>query len=148
MAHQLLREAWNLRHQNPRGSLIIGVAAAEVGTKALIVDLVPVVRAFVDDLPAPPLVKLVKHSLRELPIRADVAPDLRCPKSLLRILDAAVQDRNAVVHRGVLPSLPLYKTLQSIREYLYLLDFYSGEQWAAAHLTEETRVALGRPADS
>jgi hypothetical protein len=41
VAHELWREAWNLRHPNLRSSLVIGVAAAEVGLKQLIATLVP-----------------------------------------------------------------------------------------------------------
>ncbi len=34
VAHELWREAWNLRHANPRSSMVIGVAAAEVGSSS------------------------------------------------------------------------------------------------------------------
>lgn len=34
LAHQLLREAWDLRYSNPRSSVVIGVSAAEVGLAA------------------------------------------------------------------------------------------------------------------
>ncbi len=143
IGHQLLREAWNLRHANPRGSLIIGVAAAEVGIKQLIASLVPAARSLVEDLPAPPLPKVLKHTLPELPIRADVAPERRCPKALHKLLDEAVQDRNAVVHRGTEPTVHLHATLEGIREFLYLLDFYDGRPWAVDRLSETSLSALG-----
>lgn len=145
IAHQLLREAWNLRFANPRSSLVIGVAAAEVGMKQLVASLVPAARSLVEDLPAPPLPRMIKHSLPELPIRAAIEPERRCPKHLHRGLDSAVQERNAVVHRGAEPSIPLRKTLGAVREFLYLLDLYMGHAWAAEQLSVTTRMSLGLP---
>lgn len=51
VAHELWREAWNLRHANPRSSLVIGVAAAEVGLKQLIAALVPDAASLVENIP-------------------------------------------------------------------------------------------------
>jgi hypothetical protein len=36
LAHQLFNDAWNLRQTNPRASLVVAVAAAEVGLKKVI----------------------------------------------------------------------------------------------------------------
>jgi len=142
LAHQLLREAWNLRHGNPRASLVIGVAAAEVGMKQLIAALVPDARWLVEELPSPPLSTMVKDYLKELPIRADVPPARRSPKHLRRLLHDAVEARNQVVHRGTTPAVSLRETLTGIREFLYLLDFYCGHSWAIERLSVETRAAL------
>lgn len=142
LPHQLLREAWNLHYRNPRGSLVIGVAAAEVGLKQLIAILVPYSRWLVEELPLPPLVSMMKNYLPELPIRAQVERNRRCPKHLRTALDAAVTERNAVVHRGIDPSVNLRQTLIAVREFLYLLDLYAGQAWAASHLSEETIAAL------
>lgn len=143
LAHQLLREAWNLRHGNPRAALVVGVAAAEVGMKRLIAELVPEARWLVEEVPSPPLVHMARHYLKELPIRVEVASSERTPKHLRTILHAAVEARNTVVHRGAAPELPLRDTLAGIREFLYLLDFYAGEAWAADRLSPRTRAALG-----
>ncbi|HVM13030.1 MAG TPA: hypothetical protein VM287_01705 [Egibacteraceae bacterium] len=146
IAHQLLREAWNLRFANPRSSLVIGVAAAEVGMKQLVANLVPDARSLVEDLPAPPLARMMKHSLPELPIRAAIEPERRCPKHLHKALDLAVQERNAVVHRGAEPAISLRETLVAVREFLYLLDLYEGNIWATEQLSATTRASLGMTA--
>lgn len=143
LAHQLLREAWNLRHGNPRASLVIAVAAAEVGIKQLIAALVPDARWLVEELPSPPLVAMMKDYLKELPIRADVAPARRSPKHLRKLLHGAVEARNQVVHRGATPAVSLRETLAGVREFLYLLDFYGGQPWAVSRLSPETRSELG-----
>lgn len=143
LAHQLLREAWNLRLTNPRSSLVIGVSAAEVGMKYLIAALVPQVQGLVEELPSPPLDKMMAHVLPDLPIKADVDPKRRSPKHLRVKMKAAVEARNRVVHRGATPDVFLRDTLGSIREFLYLLDYYNGHVWALTKLSNETIAALG-----
>lgn len=143
LGHQLLREAWNLHNRNPRSSLVIGITAAEVGLKQLIAELVPAVRSLVADLPSPPLAKMMKHTLPDLPIRADVPRDRRCPRDLRSRLDQAVQERNLVVHQGAQPTRSLRETLGAVREFLYLLDFYAGHPWAVEQLSDATLAPLG-----
>jgi hypothetical protein len=50
-----------------------------------------------------------------------------------------------VVHLGAMPRGDLRETLLAIREFLYMLDMYSGHLWAEALLTEKTRSALVGP---
>jgi hypothetical protein len=142
VAHELWREAWNLRHSNPRSSLVIGVAAAEVGLKQLIGALVPHAQSLVENIPSPPLDTMIRKVLPDLPIRADVEPGRRAPRHLRTAIIAAVEDRNRIVHLGAMPRGDLREGLLAIREFLYLLDMYSGHPWAAALLTEKARAAL------
>lgn len=109
----------------------------------LIVDLAPVTRWLREELPSPPLVRMMTHYLPQLEIRAAVPKDNRCPKQFRKRLQAAVEARNRVVHRGKQPELSLYTALRSVREFLYLLDYYGGHEWAVAYLSEETRRELG-----
>lgn len=145
IAHELWREAWNLRHPNPRSSLVIGVAAAEVGLKQLIATLVPHAKSLVENVPSPPLDTIIRKVLPGLPIRADVAPNRCAPRHLRTAIAAAVEERNRVVHLGAIPRSDLRETLLAIREFLYMLDMYSGHPWAEALLTEKTRSALVGP---
>jgi len=143
LGHQLWREAWNLHYSNRRSSLVIGVTAAEVGMKQLIATLVPTARWLVEELPSPPLVKMMKHYVPDLPVRVEVDRDRRCPKHLLTKLQAAVEERNDVVHRGATPGIYLRETLLAVRELLYLLDFYAGNLWAVSYFSPEMIAALG-----
>jgi hypothetical protein len=145
VAHELWREAWNLRHPNPRSSLVIGVAAAEVGIKQLIAALVPQASSLVENIPSPPLDTMIRKVLPDLPIRADVEPGRRAPRHLRTAIVAAVEDRNRVVHLGAMPRADLRVTLLAIREFLYMLDMYAGHSWAEALLAEKTRSALVGP---
>ncbi|MDI7278258.1 MAG: hypothetical protein QME94_19950, partial [Anaerolineae bacterium] len=63
LAHELLREAWSQRRDNPRSALVIAVAAAETGVKEFIANLVPQARWLATELPSPPLRKILKDYL-------------------------------------------------------------------------------------
>ena len=145
VAHELWREAWNLRHRNSRSSLVIGVAAAEVGLKQLIAALVPHAKSLVENIPSPPLDTMIRKVLPDLPIKADIEPARRAPRHLRTAIIAAVEDRNRIVHLGAMPRCDLREALLAIREFLYLLDMYSGHAWAATLLTEKTQSALAGP---
>jgi hypothetical protein len=145
VAHELWREAWNLRHSNPRSSLVIVVAAAEVGLKQLVAATVPGAKPLVENIPSPSLDVMMRKILPGLPIKADVEPSRRAPRHLRTAVIAAVEDRNRVVHLGAMPRGDLRGTLIAIRELLYMLDMYSGHSWAEALLTEKTRSALTGP---
>jgi hypothetical protein len=145
VAHELWREAWNLRLSSPRSSLVVGVAAAEVGLKQLIATLVPDAKSLVENVPSPPLDVMIRKVLPTIPIRAAVEPTLRTPRHLRTVIAAAVEDRNRVVHRGAMPGGDLRAILLVIREFLYLLDIYAGQAWAETLLTETTRTALMTP---
>jgi hypothetical protein len=111
--------------------------------KQLIATLVPTARWLVEELPSPPLVKMMKHYVPDLPVRVEVDRDRRCPKHLLTKLQAAVEERNDVVHRGATPGIYLRETLLAVRELLYLLDFYAGNLWAVSYFSPEMIAALG-----
>jgi hypothetical protein len=143
LAHQLLREAWNLHWTSHRSSLVIGMTAAEVGVKQHIARLLPDTQFLLEEMPTPPLDKLIARILPTLPIRVDVAADRRYPPHLRRVIKEAIEDRNRVTHRGSTPSLYLRMVLESIREFLYLLDFYEGHAWAKTHLSARTLSDIG-----
>jgi hypothetical protein len=63
LGHELHREALSHRDQNPRSSLIIAMAAAEIGFKELVGDLVPAARWMIDNAPSPPLVRMLAEYL-------------------------------------------------------------------------------------
>lgn len=142
LCHELWREAWNLQYSRPRSSLVLGVAAAEVGLKQLVAALVPHAESLVEHVPSPPLDVMIRKIMPDLPIRSGIDPSRLCPTSLRKQLVAAVEARNMVVHRGATPTVNLWTALHSVREFLYLLDLHAGHDWAESHLSEGTRAAL------
>lgn len=142
LAHELWREAWNLQYSRPRSSLVLGVAAAEVGFKHLVALLVPHAESLVEHVPSPPLDVMIRKVLPDLPVRSAISPLLLCPRRIRHQLVEAVEARNKVVHRGATPTLSLWTTLQAVREFLYLLDLHAGHAWSESFLADDTRAAL------
>jgi hypothetical protein len=142
LAHELWRESWNLRYASPRSSLVVGVAAAEVGIKQLIAVLVPGAEALVEHLPSPPLPTLIHRVLPSLPVKSGVESNRRCPRDIAKQIARAIEVRNLVIHRGAPVDIDLRSTLLDIRDFLYLLDHHGGHRWAVELLADRTRAAI------
>lgn len=65
------------------------------------------------------------------------------PKDLLKRLDRAVERRNEIVHRGATPPsvAEVEATLADVNDFLYMLDWFGGNEWAFDHLRSETQSA-------
>ncbi len=129
LGHELLREADVNRELNPRSSLILAVAAAEVGFKqfasAMLADT-----AWLLELPSPPLTEmLAKFPWGALKLRIyGKVPAV--PDAIIDELKKAVTLRNKIVHSGsaTLSSDSLDGILDNINDFLYFLDLVRGGQ--------------------
>ena len=143
--HELFREAWEQRHQNPRSALIIGIAATEVGFKQLVSTLVPETLWLIENVPSPPLTKMLREYLPNLPvkckIRGTVSP---LPDILLKVLEDGVNLRNRAAHIGQMTFTyeKLDEILLAVRDLLWILDYYSGMNWALNEVRPEIRRIL------
>jgi hypothetical protein len=149
LGHELWREAWGQVGTNPRSALILGIAAAEVGFKRFAADLVPDAAWLLSELPSPPLVKMLSEYLPALPVKHRVANRvLRPPKSMRNRLDDGVRLRNDIVHgrRDTATGVEVLPILESVRDLLYLLDYYSGQLWALDRVSTEIRDELNQDA--
>lgn len=147
LAHELFLEAWELRSTNPRSSLIIGMAAAEVGIKQTIAALVPNTEWLVENVPSPPLTKLVKDYLVSLPTKLKIANGVVPPPSSIRgALHKGVELRNKTAHIGQAapPKDDLESILLAVRDLLYLLDYYCGFKWSLSNVRPETLEEIKR----
>jgi hypothetical protein len=144
LGRQLFREAWNQRTSRPMSSLVIGVAAAEVGFKKLLGSLVPPAQWLVDELQTPPLGKMLRKFLPTLPVKLMLTGKSICPpNTLLNQLDDAVTHRNKLVHAGQLPpgAKELEKMLRAVNDLLWICDLYAGHGWALNYISDETLTA-------
>jgi hypothetical protein len=145
LAHALFQEAWSQRKDNPKSSLVIGVAAAETGMKQLISKLVPSSGWLVQNTQSPPLVKMLEEYFPSLPTQLRIAdvPPPPLPKSLISIIKKAVLLRNEIVHGHEvhLVSKSLREILNIIHDLLYIFDCYSGHLWAMKCISVETLKA-------
>jgi len=144
LGHQLFREAWNQRSSHPRSALVIGVAAAEVGLKKLIGNLVPQAQWLVDEVQTPSFSKMLRKYLPLLPVKAKfhrkkIAP----PGKVIKNLERAVGCRNKVVHAGEPPphGEKLEEMLRAIDDFLWICDAYAGHTWVAEFISTDTRTA-------
>lgn len=146
LGHQLLREAQSLATSNPRAALVIGVAAAEVGFKHLVGDLVPDARWLIETVPSPPLPKMLKDYLPTLPTRLTFDGAVHPPPKHARtVIHTAVKQRNAVAHQGDtdIGGQDLVDTLLVLRDTLYLFDYYAGHDWAIHRVNDDYLDNLG-----
>jgi hypothetical protein len=133
LAHSLFREAVEQSSSNPRSSLVIAVAALEVGVKQYLAARLPELAWWLDETSAPPIVKILADYLAPLegyelgqPIRDE--------------LTKAVNTRNRLVHSGQASKFVgkrLQDTLDAIDATLWWLDVLSGRSWAQRHVQRE-----------
>jgi hypothetical protein len=130
-----------------RTAIVLAVNAVEVGLKQFIASVVPKSEWFVMNAQSPPIYKILKEYLPELPgVDKDNLPD----KETRSILHAAVQRRNKMIHVGVDSSsekaLPdkeeSIKVLGAASDLLWLLDYYSGHEWALGRIGWAKRQSL------
>lgn len=145
LGHELFLEAWALRRTNPRSALIIGMSAAEVGFKQCIGKLVPYAEWLAHHAPTPPLDKMLSKYLPLLPAKLKIEGRVLMPsKRIRRAIKDGIEARNHSVHLGSEPPKgeALKELLLSIRDLLYLLDFYCGFEWALEYMRDEVRAEM------
>lgn len=149
--HELFREAWRQRNENPRSSLVMGVAALEAAIKTTIGNLIPSASWLVENLPSPPVTRLLQEYVPRLPaINKIEGKVVSPPKHIMASIKQAVTIRNQVAHIGGKAPSPerLDNILQVIRDVMWLLDYYCGYAWAFNHISDETREALRESVES
>jgi hypothetical protein len=150
LGHSLLREAWEQREENPRSALVVGVAAAEVGFKHSVAELAPHAAWLMEEIPSPPLQKMMSTYLPLLLEGRDEILVKRLPKSIIKLVDEANQKRNIVVHKSPtgqrryrelhawFDQSSLDSVLLAVCDLLWLLDYYRGYPWALDYVRGET----------
>jgi len=144
VAHQLFREAWELRRWNPRSAVAIGMAAAEIGVKDLIASLVPNSHWLVKEMPSPSVVKILREYLPLLPVRPHFKDKtLKPPAQLITLINKGTEYRNDLVHAGDAPPdwLELENILRAVNDVLWICQLYAGEEWAGSYVSGYTTSA-------
>ena len=145
LGHELFREAWGLRTENPRGALVLGIAAAEVGFKQCVGTVFPDAKELANKHWSPSLKQLLPKYLPKLSARVMLhGHALSAPKRWLEVLEEGVTIRNQIAHRNTvaLPREQLREILGIIHEWLYLFDIYCGHEWAWDRLGVESHREL------
>ena len=145
--HELMREAKELQHSSPRSSVLIAVSAAEVAVKSVIMNKVPKIKWFVDNIPSPPVVKILIQYLPELFPNEKRFYEAKKEDRLIKTIADAVYIRNKMVHKGNHPlsTEKVSEIIDAVQELLWICDYYSGYHWAELHLNAMRRVTTQPP---
>lgn len=143
--HELFREAWGQRNNNPRSSLVTGISSLEVAIKSAIGTLIPEAEWLAENMPSPPVIRLLNEYIPRLPannkINNKVLPP---PQKTLNLIKKGVSIRNKITHIGGKPPSDdtIDEILEAVRDIMWLLDYYCGHSWAYQFISEETRTQL------
>jgi hypothetical protein len=142
LGHELLREAWTNRESNPRSSIVLAVAAAEVGFKRFATSVLPDTSWLLESLSSPPVVKMIKELFPwpRLNLQVNGVPFVP-PASAINTLEKAVLLRNNIVHgrEDQLERSTVVSIITAVRDLLYSFDFAQGQTWALYHLSAFAR---------
>lgn len=133
--HQLFREAWEQRHTNRRSALLLGIASAEVGFKEFVAVVVPSAEWLVENIPSPPLVKMLEEYLPILSRSAGAGSPPIPSRDVLGLLRDGVQLRNKVAHYSSreIDSKKLLDILYAVLDVLILLDHHRGFDFSQSY---------------
>jgi hypothetical protein len=131
LALALWREAWELRGANDRSALLIGMAALEVGVKHYIAAVAPDTAWLLEELPAPPVHRLLDEYIPRLPTPKG-EPVQPLGDAVRERIRKAQDLRNKVAHAGRerVDQGTVFETLRTIRAVLVTLDVNRGFAWA------------------
>lgn len=130
MAHELLREAFDVLPSNPRSALLIGVTALETGLKHFIDYLIPNAAILLEKMPSPSALTMIRDVIPELQKQTN-HPIWTLAKTDLDTVRKWIELRNKVAHGShrKLASKEVEAFLVLIQRVLYELDYHRGHEW-------------------
>jgi hypothetical protein len=143
VAHELFREAWELRLEHRKASLAVGIAALEVGAKQALLHFAPHREQELAGENAPHVMHIIRTDLPTAlnaqgrrPLIGSLRRDL-----VFREIQEGVELRNRIVHRdNIAPTYErLISVLEAVRDFVWLFDAYRGHDWALENIRPATR---------
>jgi hypothetical protein len=108
----------------------VAVAAAEVGLKKVIGLIVPDAQWLLEEIPAPPIGKILRKYIPTLKVNSAITgKQIIPPSKLIEKLEDAARARNKIVHVGekAPEQKELGEMLEAIRDVLRVCDLYQGQ---------------------
>lgn len=148
IAHELLCEARRLAAQgSDRGALLVAATAVETGVKDHIGRLRPHTQWILNNLPSPPIHKLLRKYIPEMHSDCEYVSDWKFLAPLWKRCVELTEARNGTAHVGALvDAAALEVHLETAADILYVLDVLAGNGWARRRVSQKLRTALGWPA--
>lgn len=146
LGHTLLREAVALSSDSPKSSILMIAAALESAVKIHIRRVAPDTAWLMDELPSPPIHKLLRHYIPSIHASRENTIDFwEKLKPTFVAVEKLFKLRNKVAHTGKLSDVHYSITddLVLVSDLLYIIDFLDGNDWAKALVSRPLRNALG-----
>lgn len=130
-----------------RTAIVLAINAVEVGLKQFIAAVVPESEWFVMNAQSPPIAKILTDYLPHLP----GVDNAHLPtKETRSILHKAVERRNKMIHVGIDATNPnpvpdkeeSTRLIGAASDLLWLLDYYSGHEWALGRIGWTERQSM------
>ncbi len=140
VSHSLLREAESLVKSNPRSAIAVGATSAEVAVKTLCSTLAPQASWLVQNIPSPPIVKMLDEYLPIL-----LPPKVpRLDRELIDDLKSAIFLRNKLIHgiKGNVELKHFTAALTTFRDVVWLCSYFGGISWAVNRVSQRTLLAM------
>ncbi len=145
LGHYILREARASLGRHNASALVMAMSAAEIGLKQLVSRLVPDAGWLVENVPSPPLVRMLIEYLPHLPLVNAGAGLVPPPRAILEALRKGVPMRNSAAHIGTrhVDADDVERVVDAVNDLLWLFDYYAGEDWAVQYLSDSVQIGLG-----
>ncbi len=148
IAHELLREASLLTlNGSYRSGLLMAATAVETAVKDHIGKLRPDTHWILQNLPSPPVEKMLRKYLPDMHAHSAVISDWKLLNPLWKACGKLFEARNATAHGGADTDGPsMRQHIQTASDIIYILDVLAGRLWARQRVNFKIRDALGWPA--
>jgi len=150
LAREIYLEALALESENRRAAYILAFVAVETGVKQFAAEQSDALSEawLLENFQSPPIFKLLREYVPRLTVIRTKDGDA-FPRSMSNFFQQAAEKRNRLMHRrGEAPPTDreLTELLRWVNDLLYLLDWFSGEEWALLWVGEEIKAAYAGPA--
>ena len=118
---EMIREAKELKSTNLKSSYVIATAALEVAVKRFVVEKIPESEYLIEEMPSPPIDKLIKKFLPTLENKFQIIDSI---SSITKI----IQRRNKLVHLGRMEfnREEGYNDIKTIEDIIHVIDYFLG----------------------
>jgi len=141
VGHELWREAWHNRNNNPRSACVLAIASIESTLVEYISRKVPVAEWIITNLPKPNLLKILNEYVRKVIENDQEIYYFPLNDELNKRLRMVINYRDNIMHTGksILANDDLESILIICRDILYMLDYQFGNQWAEQYISKSTK---------
>jgi hypothetical protein len=143
--HLLFKEAWTHFELENRVCIVMAAAAVEVAVKHLVSELQPQTCWLLDNTASPPVIKMLRELVDNLPVKCRLGDKVRPPNETIDKIRHLIECRNRIVHRATcdLPGNDVIREwISATRDMLWLVDYYTGQEWAAKYISPPFVEAL------